>query len=121
MISFNAGESAIVALQFEIRMPVQRLATEASIAPGAAAKAAGKSVSCGGRWIKAPRMYAYTCIVAGGQQTIASGPIVELQLEPASDVKRESYKISVERILAIDSAGNHRRLKNVEAAVAALH
>jgi hypothetical protein len=120
-ISINTGERSTVALEFEIRLPMQRLAAEASIAPGAAAKASGKSLNCGGRWIKAPRTYAYTCIIAGGRQAIASGPIVEIQLEPARNAKRGSYKISIERIVAIDSDGNHRSLKSADVAVAALH
>jgi hypothetical protein len=79
-IGFNSTGAAPLALQWEIELPAQFLASGAMPQPGEAAKKAGKAIACTGKWKKAPLSYSYRCLVVGGQQTITPGIVAAVPL-----------------------------------------
>lgn len=118
-VSVNSpGGSEPLALQWELDFPAQPLVIEPG-GPRVAAEAqrAGKSLACTGRWKKAPRTYAYACILAGGQKPIPNGPVAILPFRVAPDAKAGILKIHLERSQAINASRKKVPVKNVEGAV----
>lgn len=106
-IVLDAGaERAIAALEFQLSAPsghgIEALPPKA--APAAAA--AGKSLSCTGKWKKGATEYQWTCILAGGAGPIPSGVIATAQFRFAAQARPGSYNLSFERVKAVDRSAH---------------
>jgi hypothetical protein len=84
------------ALQWECSFPAQQLKPAGNPAAGAAAVAAGKTLKCAGRWKKAPEVFAYECILAGGMKPIGNGPIAVLRFRVPANARKGAARIRVE-------------------------
>jgi hypothetical protein len=87
---------APAALQFAITFPAQQLNAAAAPAAAPAAQDAGKSLTCSGRWKKAPETYEYACILAGGLKPLANGPVAVLNFRVPQNAAKRPARIRVE-------------------------
>ena len=114
-IALDAPASqAPVALQWEIDFPAGQL-TVAGKGPmaGKAANDSGKSLTCIDRWKKAPQIYSYTCILAGGQKPIANGPVAVIEFKEVAKVSRRKADVRVENIRSVTADLKKMVLKDV--------
>lgn len=84
------------ALQWEATFPVRRLNAAGNPTAGSAAAGAGKSITCSGRWKKAPEIYAYACILAGGLKPLGNGTIAVMRFKVPLDAPKGPARIRVE-------------------------
>jgi hypothetical protein len=80
---------APIALKWDVIFPAQVMDME-SQAPGSAAMQAGKSLQC-----KLRKPYAYTCILAGGQNLIPDGQVAvyHLKVKPMAEAGSTTFRI----------------------------
>jgi hypothetical protein len=107
----------VLGLQMEIELPARVLEIDAAAEAGEAAKTAGKTATCNGRWKKAPQSYTMKCILAGGRTPMANGPVlvVKGKINPAA--KTGNHTIKVDHALAVDGALKSISMKPVDAAL----
>lgn len=109
-------DKAPVALQWEIEAPA-RFMNSALPQPGDALKKAGKSITCSGKWKKAPVSYTYLCIAAGGKQSIGDGVIAVLPVTVPADAKAGTMPVKIEKAHAVLSDLKKVSIKNAQGAV----
>jgi hypothetical protein len=105
------------ALQWEATIPSTQLDfVEQSMAPGPAAQAAGKSVSCA---LKTPASGTRTsvCILYGGLEPIHNGVVAVLRLHISREAKPGTARIRVDQGLAVSKDLKKVVLDPVEAVV----
>jgi hypothetical protein len=93
-------DKAPVAVQWEMDVPA-RLLNPVPPQPGDALQKSGKSISCSGKWKKAPESYTYLCIAAGGRQNIGDGVIAVLRVSIPADAKVETRPVKIEKAHAV--------------------
>jgi hypothetical protein len=115
-LSFKPGDKAVSTLQWETRVPSSHLAfQQESAAIGAAARAAGKAVSCS---VKSTTRETQTsvCILYGGQNPIPDGVVAVLHLK-ALPKARGTVRIRVEQGLAVSKELQRFPVEPVETTV----
>jgi hypothetical protein len=116
VITLGAGEKkAPVALQFDVIISGKPIApAQWTYSVSEAAKTAGKTAQCGGRWKKAPVEYVYTCIISGGTSEFAAGPVFSANLVRPAEPKWKGGKVTLENAQAVDAEGRHYPFKKSE-------
>ena len=104
---------APVALQWEVVFPAQLMALEGD-APelGKAAMDSGKSLQCTAR-----KPYRYFCLLAGGQNPIANGPIAILHFRIRTTAEAKTTTLKIERVEATTVDSKALTLNDTEAIV----
>ena len=104
---------APVALKWEVVFPAQLMALEGD-APelGKAAKDSGKSLQCTSR-----KPYRYFCLLAGGQNPIANGPIAIFHFRIRTTAEAETTTLKIERVEATTVDSKALTLNDTEAIV----
>jgi hypothetical protein len=98
-ILLNSPEGkAPVALQWEFRVPTALVMTAADVTVGQAAESRGKSVVCaaGGKGPVPKDGVRYTCILAGGINRIANGPVAVVHYRVESSAQRGRTQVAIE-------------------------
>ena len=109
---------APAALQWEFSVPPAIAIAPSDIAIGKSAHSAGKSLTCAKKAAPAKqRAVNYTCILAGGRQPIANGPIAEVRYRAQWDVKGAPIKVAIENILGASADLKRISLPNVDAMI----
>lgn len=113
-LSFQAPEGAeIMALQWQTAVPVQVLEW-AGAGPeiGQSARDANKFVRC-----SMTRSYVYTCLLAGGERPLMSGPLAIFHFKIRSGVQRRTTAVQIEQVKAVTLNGQEYNLSSAEAEV----
>jgi hypothetical protein len=101
---FNAApDSPALILQFDVTFPARQLTLQSDgMAAAKGPLAAGKSLTCLGRWKKAPETYVYRCMLAGGNKPIPDGAAVTatFQIPPGAKPGPASVQIEEIQVLA---------------------
>jgi hypothetical protein len=102
-IILDAGaERPVAALEWMLSAPsghgIEALPPKAS----PSATAAGKSLSCTGKWKKGATEYQWKCILAGGAGPVPAGVIATAPFRFAAQVRPGSHHLSLERVKAVD-------------------
>jgi hypothetical protein len=102
-----------VALKWEVVFPAQ-LMDSSSDAPeiGSAAKDSGKSLQCTAR-----KSYSYLCVLSGGQNPIADGPIAVFHFHIRTAAESGTTHIRIERAEATTEDSKEESLNATEATV----
>ena len=85
---------------------------------GAAAKDSGKLFACSGHWKKAPSLYAYHCIVAGGNKVLLDGPMAVVELKILPQAKPGVHSLEIEGVKAVNASAAPVRMKSVSGQLA---
>jgi hypothetical protein len=113
-IMITSGEvSSTVALQWLLTTSDNVTIAAKDIHPGAAAQSSKKSLICVAPKDKRSTGHTYTCVLAGGVQTIANGPIAMVRFSAADGTT--SATIRLENILGAGTDLKPIRFANVEA------
>jgi hypothetical protein len=103
-LTSTAGQEP-VALQWEISYPSPQLGTEdGAIAIGAAAKRAGKALTCQGR----PRdagTYVYRCVLVGGPEHLSNGSVAVLSFRVRATARPGPSTVLLKNVLGVSAAG----------------
>ena len=102
-------------LAFEVVYPAEAvtlLKDGPAIAPAAAR--AGKSLGCTGRWVDAPRTYAYRCILTGGLEPLPNGPAAILEMQARPTATPGSWPVRVQQIEGATAAVKKVRMPDAE-------
>jgi endo-1,4-beta-xylanase len=104
---------APVALQWEVVFPAQLMEMEGD-APeiGSAAMDSGKSLQCTAR-----KPYSYVCILSGGQNPIANGPIASFHFRIRTTAEAAKTALRIERVVATTLDSKVLTLNNTESIV----
>ena len=106
-----------LALQWEVGFPAQALALETSgPAVGAAAEAAGKSLTCRARK-GPPGASTWACLLAGGQKHIGNGPVAVLHFAVRANAPAGSHRIVVDKALGVSGSLKRVPIARAEGAV----
>lgn len=106
----------VVAAQWDLEFPAGLLRMEIKdIGVGDAARKAGKSVTCGGRWKKTGVTYSYRCVLAGGRELIESGPVAVIRPAVLPDVKPGKSKLRLSGGLSVDADLKRTEIDSSEA------
>jgi hypothetical protein len=93
---------APVALQWEVTFPPGVAADLADIAAGSAAELAQKTIACRAAETKNARLgIHYRCLLAGGQKTIANGPVAVIRYRVPLETKQITEAVRVGMALAV--------------------
>jgi len=105
--------TAPVALKWEVVFPAQLMEME-SDAPetGSAAMDSGKSLQC-----TAQKPYSYVCILSGGQNPIANGPMAIFHFRIRTTAEAGTTHLRIERAEATTVDSKKQTLNNTEAIV----
>jgi hypothetical protein len=103
---------APVALKWEVIFPAQLMEMEGDAEVGSAAMESGKSLQC-----TAAKSYALDCILSGGQNAIADGPIAIFHFRIRTTAEPKTTTIRIERAQAITADSKELSLNNTEASV----
>jgi len=103
---------APVALKWEVVFPAQLMEMESDAEAGSAAIDSGKSLQC-----TPLRSYSYACILSGGQNPIADGPIAIFHFKILTTAAPGTIALRIERVEATTVDSKHWSLNNTEAAV----
>jgi hypothetical protein len=71
---------------------------------GAAARAAGKFLSCQGAWKKAPHTYSYRCLLTGGIDPVPDGTLATIRFKVRENAKGGNRSVELDQIVAANSA-----------------
>jgi hypothetical protein len=117
-ISLNSPQGKEpAALQWEATIPTDELSLiDKEIAPGPAAKEAGKSVTCAVKG-KTDKTLTSVCILAGGQRQIQNGVIALLMLKVPHEAPIGPARIQVERAIAVSRDVTEVPIKPIETVV----
>jgi hypothetical protein len=111
-------DKAPVALQWDFSVPPVIALSAADITIGKAAAAARKSLTCTIRTTKpAARGMRYACILAGGRDPIANGPIAVVQYRAQWDVKGAPIRVEIENVLGASADLKRIPIPNVDAII----
>jgi hypothetical protein len=105
-------------IEWLVSYPAQDLiisGTGPSIA--AAARAAGKFLSCQGTWKKAPSTYSYRCILTGGIDPVPDGTLATIRLKVRPNAKGGNRSVELDQIVAANSAAKKIKLNKANGAV----
>jgi hypothetical protein len=99
----DPADARVSAAEWEITAPGSARGVEIQ-APeiGAAARKAGKSISCAGSWKDATKSYRYRCLLAGGLNSIGAGAVAFMLLKLRDGVKPGSYPLKLENVKAVN-------------------
>lgn len=102
-----------VALQWETIFPAQLLEVEGKrFEIGWAARDSGKSVACSER-----KPYTYICVLAGGQNPIANGPIAIVHFKIRTEARPGTSVVRLVRVEAVTADLKKSVLKEAEGTV----
>jgi hypothetical protein len=106
--------SAPTALKWDLVFPTQLLEVEADGPEiGGAAMDSGKSLQCTAR-----NQYSYVCILSGGQNRIANGPIAIFHFKIRTTADAGTTAVRIERAEAVTVDSKELTLNNAEGTVA---
>jgi hypothetical protein len=103
---------APVALKWDVIFPAQLMAMDGAPDTGSAAMNSGKSLQCTAR-----RLYTYTCILSGGQNPIANGPIAIFHFRILTTAEPRTTTLRIEKAVATTVDSSVLTLNDTEAIV----
>jgi hypothetical protein len=109
----SATARALSALKWEVVFPAQLLEIEGDGPEiGGAAMDSGKSLTCAGR-----KPYSYVCILFGGQNPVANGPIAIFHFKIRTTAEAGTTAVRIERAEAVTVDSKELTLDNAEGTV----
>lgn len=109
----SATERALTSLKWEFVFPAQLLELEGDGPEiGGAAKDSGKSLTC-----TAKKPYSYICILSGGRNLVANGPIAILHFKIRAEAGSGPTAVRIERAEAVTVDSKELTLNNAEGTV----
>ena len=113
-IVLDAGAApAITAVEWVLSAPSGRGIEALPPKVSKPAAAAGKSLTCTGKWKKGGVEYQWTCILAGGGGPIPAGEIASAGFRLARDARPGSHTLSLERVKAVDAGARAVPMRTV--------
>jgi len=101
-LTFAGGTPAsATALEWVVSYPNELTLLATGPAAGMVLQAAGKSLTCRGNWKKAPSIYSYHCVLAGGRTTVPDGVVATLHFQVKPSVKGGVRNVDLDDFSAV--------------------
>jgi hypothetical protein len=98
----------VVALQWQVALPLEIAIDPGSIVSGSAAEAAQKSITCASVEKQNRSGPRYACILAGGKKAIGDGPVATVRYRIRNGASAGTVAVRIEK--AIGVAGDLRKI-----------